>query len=130
MDQETRVDYLIAYLADENSQAYEQLKEKTTNKFELFRGLVNVRKAEPVTDEFIQIQNAYLTEINNNKTLTSLNDLQAFKQQLYLWQGDITTLEVDAIVNAANSELLGCTQANHKDRKSTRLNSSHVAISY
>ena len=113
MDQETRVDYLIAYLADENSQAYEQLKEKTTNKFELFRGLVNVRKAEPVTDEFIQIQNAYLTEINNNKTLTSLNDLQAFKQQLYLWQGDITTLEVDAIVNAANSELLGCTQANH-----------------
>src|SRR5699024_11483962 len=56
---------------------------------------------------------SYLTEINNNKTLTSLNDLQAFKQQLYLWQGDITTLEVDAIVNAANSELLGCTQANH-----------------
>src|SRR5699024_3207502 len=101
------------YLADENSQAYEQLKEKTTNKFELFRGLVNVRKAEPVTDEFIQIQNAYLTEINNNKTLTSLNDLQAFKQQHYLWQGDITTLEVDTIVNAANSELLGCTQANH-----------------
>src|SRR5699024_12234649 len=113
MDQETRVDYLIANLADQNSQAYEQLKEKTTNKFELFRSLVNVRKAEPVTDEFIQIQNACLTEINNNKTLTSINDLQAFKQQLYLWQGDITTLEVDAIVNAANSELLGCTQANH-----------------
>src|SRR5690625_7570051 len=79
----------------------------------MFRCLVNIRKYEPVTDEFNQIQNAYLTEINNNKTLTSLNDLQAFKQQLYLWQGDITTLEVDAIVNAANSELLGCTQANH-----------------
>src|SRR5699024_11378272 len=97
MDQETRVDYLIAYLADENSQAYEQLKEKTTNKFELFRGLVNVRKAEPVTDEFIQIQNAYLTEINNNKTLTSLNNLQEFKQKLYLWQCDNTTIEVEDI---------------------------------
>src|SRR5690625_4543595 len=107
MNQETKVDYLITYLANENPQAYEQLKRIPINKFELFRGLVNVRKAEPVTDEFIRIQNAYLTEINNNKTLTSLNDLQAFKQQLYLWQGDITTLAVDAIVNAANSELLG-----------------------
>src|SRR5699024_3029411 len=43
----------------------------------------------------------------------SIHDLQAFKKQLYLWQGDIATLNVDAIVNAANSELLGCTQANH-----------------
>src|SRR5690625_1550749 len=113
MNQEARVDYLITYLAKENPQAYEQLKRKPINKFELFRGLVNVRKAEPVTDEFIRIQNAYLTEINYDKPLTSIHDLQAFKKQLYLWQGDITTLDVDAIVNAANSELLGCTQANH-----------------
>src|SRR5690625_7457094 len=113
MNQETRVDYLINYLANENPQAYEQLKRKTMNKFELFRGLVNVRKAEPVTAEFIQIQNAYLTEINYNKTLTSIHDLQAFKKQIYLCKGDIATLNVDAIVSAANSDLLGCTQANH-----------------
>src|SRR5699024_8445737 len=96
-----------------NSQAYEQLKEKTSKTFELFQGLVNVRKAEPVTDESIHIKNASLPEINNNKTLTSLNDLQSFKQQIYYCQGDIKTFEVDAIVNSANSELLCCTQANH-----------------
>src|SRR5690625_6937319 len=77
MNQEARVDYLITYLAKENPQAYEQLKRKPINKFELFRGLVNVRKAEPVTDEFIQIQNAYLTEINYDKTLTSIHDLRS-----------------------------------------------------
>src|SRR5699024_9946778 len=103
MNQETRVDYLITYLAKENHQAYEQLKRKPINKFELFRGIVKVRKTEPVTDEFIQIQNAYLTEINYDKTLTSIPDLQVFNKQLSLWQGDITTLDVDAIVNAANS---------------------------
>src|SRR5699024_3510966 len=99
--------------AKENPQAYEQLKRKPINKFELFRGLVNVRKAEPVTDEFIQIQNAYLTEINYDKTLTSIHDLQTFKQQLYLCQGDMTTIDVDEIDNAIKCKLHGCTQANH-----------------
>lgn len=117
MTQIEKLDYLIDYLLNENEAdvtMFDTYKRDTLNhKFELFRGLCNVRSPKPVTDKFIQIQNEFLTEWNNNQTLTSVNDLTAVKSQIYIWQGDITQLKVDAIVNAANSRLIGCTLANH-----------------
>ncbi|HEM5062767.1 TPA: protein-ADP-ribose hydrolase, partial [Streptococcus suis] len=60
------------------------------------------------------LQDAYLQETLTHKRVTGLSDLQEVEPQIYLWQGDITSLEVDAIVNAANSQLLGCFVPHHR----------------
>ncbi|WP_449354626.1 protein-ADP-ribose hydrolase [Virgibacillus natechei] len=117
MDHEVRLDYLIDYLLNENIDAMGKVtqykRDTAQGKLELFRGLCNVRPPEPVTEQFIAVQDAFLTQWNTERPLTALNDLEAMKPQIYLWQGDITSLAVDVIVNAANSDFLGCTQANH-----------------
>ncbi|CYV65217.1 appr-1-p processing enzyme family domain-containing protein [Streptococcus suis] len=64
--------------------------------------------------EFWSLQDAYLQETLAQKKVTGLSDLQEVEPQIYLWQGDITSLEVDAIVNAANSQLLGCFVPHHR----------------
>lgn len=64
--------------------------------------------------EFWSLQDAYLQETLTHKRVTGLSDLQEVEPQIYLWQGDITSLEVDAIVNAANSQLLGCFVPHHR----------------
>lgn len=48
------------------------------------------------------------------KGITDINDLSPVQPGLYLWQGDITTLKCDAIVNAANSGMTGCYVPNHR----------------
>ena len=79
----------------------------------LLRSLFNIRMPLPVNDEFLDVQNAYLQEEIRRKGITKLTELQPIRKGLYLWQGDITTLECDAIVNAANSQMLGCFCPNH-----------------
>ncbi|SMC70124.1 O-acetyl-ADP-ribose deacetylase (regulator of RNase III), contains Macro domain [Oscillospiraceae bacterium] len=61
-----------------------------------------------ITHEFLKIQDEYLQEETAHKGITSLSDLKPIQDGIYLWQGDITTLECDAIVNAANSGMTGC----------------------
>ena len=83
----------------------------TTNETEqkkLLRSLLNIRLPLPVSDDFIAIQDEYLREETGQKGITSLDDLESIQPDIYLWQGDITTLQCDAIVNAANSQMLGC----------------------
>ena len=79
----------------------------------LLRSLFNIRMPLPVNDEFLDVQNAYLQEEIRRKGITKLTELQPIRKGIYLWQGDITTLECDAIVNAANSQMLGCFCPNH-----------------
>ena len=67
-----------------------------------------VRPPVPASDEFLKVQDAYLQERLEERGVTKLEDLTPVQPGLYLWQGDITTLAVDAIVNAANSQMLGC----------------------
>ena len=80
---------------------------------ELLRSLMNVRAPRRIGDEFLAVQDEYLKEAIAEKGVTRLEDLSPVRDGLYLWQGDITTLECDAIVNAANSALLGCFRPLH-----------------
>jgi len=86
------------------------IPEDADSQQKILRSLMNIRAPNPVSDEFLKIQDEYLQERNLQRGITDLADLKPSvrNEKLYLWQGDITTLKVDAIVNAANSALLGC----------------------
>lgn len=79
-----------------------------TEKWELFRSLVNIREPIPANSKFLSVQDAFLQDEIKAKGITNMDDLKPIQGKMHLWQGDITTLKVDAIVNAANSGLLGC----------------------
>ncbi|HEP1828888.1 TPA: protein-ADP-ribose hydrolase, partial [Streptococcus suis] len=78
------------------------------------RALMNIWEPKVMPAEFWTLQDAYLQEKLTHKRVLGLSDLQEVEPQIYLWQGDITSLEVDAIVNAANSQLLGCFVPHHR----------------
>ena len=101
------MDFLINYLIDERQENID-VPQDFQSKRNLLRALMNIRPPAPVSEEFIQIQDDFLTNETLSKTLTSIEDICDVKDKMMLWQGDIATLKVDAIVNAANSKLLGC----------------------
>ena len=81
---------------------------------QLLRGLMNIRAPQSVGADFLQTQDAYLQGETAAKGITDVADLTPIQPGLYLWQGDITTLKCDAIVNAANSGMTGCYIPNHR----------------
>ncbi len=105
--------YLNDTLLDEMPQYKEQAARFKQDYYEgrrLLRSLMNVRPPMPINAHFLKIQDEFLqSEVASGRTI-SMGELRPLKSdsRLYLWQGDITTLKVDAIVNAANSALLGC----------------------
>ena len=107
--QEQRADSLIRWLLNEREE-YENLEipVSSAEKRRLLRSLMNVRPPIPADEEFLNIQDAYLQERLAERGVTRIEDLSPVRPGLYLWQGDITTLAADAIVNAANSQMLGC----------------------
>lgn len=80
----------------------------------LLRSLFNARMPAPANEHFLEIQNVYLQEEIRQKGITDYKALTPVQKEIYVWQGDITTLKCDAIVNAANSHMLGCFYPNHK----------------
>ena len=74
---------------------------------------MNVRMPAPISDEYIKIESEYLREETAAMGVTRIADLHPIEDSIYLWQGDITTLECDAIVNAANAQMLGCFRPLH-----------------
>ena len=112
MTQIERRVYLINYLLSEQGETTEISNDEYSQK-RLLRSLFNIRMPKEVSEEFLQIQDEYLQEENRNKGITDIADLQPVQNDIYLWQGDITSLKCGAIVNAANSQMLGCFQPCH-----------------
>lgn len=112
MTQDERRVWLIKALLEEQGYRNEIPQDANEQK-RLLRALFNVRPPMAASAEFLQVQDAYLKEATREKGVTALSDLKPVKPHQYLWRGDITTLEVDAIVNAANSQMLGCFAPNH-----------------
>ena len=81
---------------------------------QLLQGLMNIRTPQGIGVDFLKIQDAYLQGETAAKGITDVADLTSVQPGLYLWQGDITTLKCDAIVNAANSGMTGCYIPNHR----------------
>ena len=74
------------------------------------RALMNVRPPRPISDEFLKIQDEYLTVENAKRGIFDAKEFPccASDERMCIWQGDITTIKADAIVNAANSGMTGC----------------------
>ena len=113
MTQDERRIWLIRALLEEQQYQDVTIPADAFEQKRLLRGLLNVRPPMEASAEFLKIQGEYLEQATREKGITSLSDLKPIRPHRYLWQGDITTLAVDAIVNAANSALLGCFAPNH-----------------
>lgn len=104
--------FLINYLLEESGIKAELPKDEVLQK-RLLRALFNVRMPRAASNEFLQIQDEYLQEELRLKGITDIAELSPVATDIYLWQGDITTLKCDGIVNAANPQMLGCFCPNH-----------------
>ena len=115
MNQNERRIFLIQELLKENKR-YEDMEipQDFEEQRALLRALMNVRIAKNIDDEFIKVQDEYLKEEIKRKGIVDIDDLKPIKDGIYLWQGDITTLRCDVIVNAANSGMTGCYVPNHR----------------
>ena len=115
MTQEQRLLYLIRYLLQESGQfSLFPIPTALSEQKKLFRSLVNIREPKEISSAFIEIQDAYLREEIAEKGVTDGNSLPFAEEKISVWQGDITLLKCSAIVNAANSAMLGCFVPCHK----------------
>ena len=139
MNQDERRIFLIKELLKEDKRYKNiEIPKNPTEQGDLLRALMNVRMPKEISEEFLKVQDEYLKEEINKKGIVDINDLEPIKgsadinklesikeisdinnvnpiqKGIYLWQGDITTLRCDAIVNAANSAMTGCYVPNHR----------------
>lgn len=105
------LEWMIQYLSKEDDAP---TLEESEDAFKKWRHLVNVRPPKAISEEYLEHEDRFLKANNNQEEAVALEDLTPVAgDNIYLWKGDITTLAVDSIVNAANSDLLGCFIPNH-----------------
>ena len=116
-DKNIAIDFLINELISKNERIDNNMEipDNYDEKRKLLRALMNTQTPVQLSDEFYEIQDKILSDETNNKDLVSWEDIETISQnpneidsKIALWQGDITYLKADAIVNAANSQMLGC----------------------
>lgn len=115
MNQSERRRFLIQALLKERPD-YRNISvpAEAENQRQLLRGLMNIRAPQRIGADFLKMQDEYLQAETAAKGVTDAEDLIPIQPGIYLWQGDITTLKCDAIVNAANSGMTGCYIPNHR----------------
>ncbi len=96
-------EYLISFLEKYNNVKFEKLQ----NNQDKIRALMNITMPASLSDEFYKKQDEYLQNLLAGKTIINVDEILGNKQ-IALFLGDITTIKADAIVNAGNSDLLGC----------------------
>lgn len=115
MKQSERRIFLIKSLLQERTEYRDiSISADTEQQKQLLRALMNVRAPQQIGTEFLRIQDEYLQYEIAAKGITDVAELTPVQQGIYLWQGDITTLKCDAVVNAANSGMTGCYIPNHR----------------
>mgnify|MGYP004631033645 CR=1 FL=1 len=115
MNQAQRRLFLIQSLLKENPEYRDMdIPAEPEGQRRLLRGLLNIRAPQRIGADFLKMQDEYLQSETAAKGVTDVADLTPIQPGLYLWQGDITTLKCDAIVNAANSGMTGCYIPNHR----------------
>ena len=105
---------MIEILSQESGESIE-VERKTVEELKAhWRGLVNVRQPKEAPAEYITLENEYLKEYHSPRVQTLADCASTANDQIKLYYGDLCELQVDAIVNAANSEMLGCFIPNHR----------------
>lgn len=122
-NQEERLDYLVEELCKDSIE-YKDIKVKKSDRRMVMRSLMNIRMPKSISAEFLKIQDEFLREEAVEKGIVNLHDIPTIREEygskidyadkISIWQGDITRLAVDGIVNAANSQMLGCFVPCHK----------------
>lgn len=126
MNKDLLINSLLTYFIAENREVEPMdIPSDYMEKRKLLRVLMNIRGPEPIETNILKLQDNFLSEETKEKNIVDPYKLPTIADEfletqmkpfdkLVLWQGDITTISTDAIVNAANSKMLGCFVPLHK----------------
>jgi O-acetyl-ADP-ribose deacetylase (regulator of RNase III) len=111
MNQAQRLDYLVdKFIKDSEHYKNMEVPDTSDEKKVVLRSLMNIRMPAKMDEEVLNVQDDYLKERAIEKGVVTLDMIPTVEgfDKISIWQGDITRLKVGAIVNAANSQMLGC----------------------